>query len=288
VPPELPELEGVRHTYVQVNGFRAHVAEAGDPAAEPVVMLHGWPQHWWCWHKVVPPLAERYRVICPDLRGHGWSDAPHGAYDKPQLADDLIATLDALGLDRVRLVGHDWGAMAGFLACLQAPHRFDRYLALGIAPPFGKRDLRRLLDIWRLAYQLPISAPVLGPLLVSREGVIRFVLLAGTSKRGAMTRADLDLYARAIAARPHVTVALYRTFLTRELAQIARGRWAGRLSVPTRIMVGEHEPIANAERILDSKDWADDLRVHELAGVGHFTPEEAPEVVAERALSFFA
>ena len=60
-------------------------------------MLHGWPQHWWCWHKVIPELAERYRVICPDLRGFGWSDAPPRGYDKPQFAADLVALLDALG-----------------------------------------------------------------------------------------------------------------------------------------------------------------------------------------------
>jgi pimeloyl-ACP methyl ester carboxylesterase len=288
VPPELPELAGVRHSYIDVNGFRAHIAEAGDPDADPVVMLHGWPQHWWCWHKVIPPLAERYRVICPDLRGHGWSDAPHGPYDKPQLAKDLIATLDVLGLDRVRLVGHDWGAMTGFLACMNAPERFDRFLALGIAPPFGNRDPKRILDLWRLWYQLPISAPLLGPRLMSREGVIRFAIMTGSHKRGSFTRTDLDLYAQALAERPHVTVSLYRTFLTREIAQIARGRWAKRLRVPTRIMVGEHEPIGDAERMLDAKQWADDLRVHELPGVGHFTPEEAPEAVSERALSFFA
>jgi pimeloyl-ACP methyl ester carboxylesterase len=59
-----------------------------------------------------------------DLRGFGWSDAPPGAYDKQTLADDLLAVLDALDLDRVCLMAHDWGAWSGFLACLAAPERF--------------------------------------------------------------------------------------------------------------------------------------------------------------------
>jgi pimeloyl-ACP methyl ester carboxylesterase len=289
LPPELPELAGVRHTYIEVNGFRAHVAEAGDADAEPLVMLHGWPQHWWCWHKVIPRLAERYRVICPDLRGHGWSDAPPGGYDKPQLAEDLIGVMDALGLDRVRLIGHDWGAVAGYLACIRHPERFDRYLSLSIAPPFPSGDPKDALGIWRLYYQIPLTAPLLAPRLLSNPGFLRFVIERGTMKEGAMSDADVDLYARAMAERSRVSLAIYRTFVTRELVQVATGRWAGQLRVPTRMIVGEHEITTNAERAMKAADGrADGFRVHELKGVGHFLPEEAPEAVVETALSFFA
>jgi pimeloyl-ACP methyl ester carboxylesterase len=274
---------------VDVNGFRAHVAEAGDPSAEPIVMLHGWPQHWWCWRKVIPRLAERYRVICPDLRGHGWSDAPAGGYDKPQLVRDLIAVMDALGLDRVRLIGHDWGAVAGYLACIRQPERFDRLLALSAPPPFPTGDPKELLGIWRIYYQLPLTAPLIAPRLVSSERFLAFVIRSGTHKRGAMSRADVDSYARALAERPHVTLGLYRTFITREAAPMATGRWAGRLRVPTRVMVGEHDLVTDAGRIIKgARRYADDLRVHELDGIGHFVPEEAPDAVVESALSFFA
>ena len=73
-----------------------HVAEAGS--GPPLLLVHGWPQHWFCWRRVVPLLADRYRLIMPDLRGHGWSDAPRG-YDKEQLATDLLGLLDTLELD---------------------------------------------------------------------------------------------------------------------------------------------------------------------------------------------
>lgn len=285
----MPQLDGVRHSYVEINGFRAHVAEAGDPGAEPLVMLHGWPQHWWCWHKVIPPLAERYRVICPDLRGHGWSDAPEHGYDKPQLMADLIALLDELGLDRVRLIGHDWGGLTGFLACVRHPERVDRFIALGIGPPFPTGDPKELLGIWRAAYQLPLTAPLIAPRLVRREGFIGLIIRLGANKRGAISRADVDLYASALAERPHVTLGLYRTFLTREIGPMLAGRWAGRLTVPTRVILGEDELVATPDRVMKAaRRYADDMRVHELEGIGHFVPEEAPGVVVERALSFFA
>src|SRR4051794_4053373 len=104
--PELPQIDGVRHDFIRVNGFRMHVAEAGAHDGRPVVCLHGWPQAWWCWHKIMPTLAGAgFRVIAPDLRGHGWSETPGAGYEKAQFADDLIALMDALELDRVNLVG---------------------------------------------------------------------------------------------------------------------------------------------------------------------------------------
>jgi pimeloyl-ACP methyl ester carboxylesterase len=272
----IPDLPGVRHSFLEVNGFRAHVAEAGDPDAPPIVLLHGWPQHWWCWRKVIPALAERHRVVCPDLRGHGWSDAPAGGYDKPQLASDLIAAMDALGLDRVRLVGHDWGGLVGFLACLWRPERFERLLALGVTPPWGSRDPRSALEIWRLWYQLPLTLPGIAPLLVAKPGFIRMFLRGGTTARDAMTPADVDLYANVIAKRPHVTTGVYRSFLPREALAIATGRWAGPFTVPARVLVGDHEPVARPRLI-------DGVPVEVLPGVGHFVPEEAPEAVLRYA-----
>src|SRR5204863_7343073 len=121
---------------VDVGGLSVHVAEAGS--GPPLVLLHGWPQNWYCWRRVVPLLAPKFRLIMPDLRGHGWSDAPRRGYEKEQLADDLVGLLDALQLDEVGMVGHDWGGWVGFLACLRAPERFGGLLALGIPHPFQR------------------------------------------------------------------------------------------------------------------------------------------------------
>ena len=72
--PDLPDVPGVRHLLVEVEGVRLHVAEAGE--GDPVVLQHGWPEHWYAWRHVIPKLARTRRVIAPDLRGFGWSEAP--------------------------------------------------------------------------------------------------------------------------------------------------------------------------------------------------------------------
>ena len=155
----LPQLPGVEHRFVDTARLRVHVAEAGS--GEPLVLQHGWPQHWLAWRKLIPELAESYRVICPDLRGLGWSDAPPQGYEKEQMASDLLALLDALELDRVRLVGHDWGGFAGFLACLRAPERFERFCCLGITTPW-LRVSSSPAAFAKTAYQPLLATPGLG------------------------------------------------------------------------------------------------------------------------------
>jgi pimeloyl-ACP methyl ester carboxylesterase len=94
---ELPHVEGVEHRDVRLPGrVRLHIAEAGE--GEPLVLLHGWPQHWYCWRGVVSELGSTYRLVMPDLRGFGWSEAPGGGYDAPTFAADIVALLDSLEL----------------------------------------------------------------------------------------------------------------------------------------------------------------------------------------------
>jgi pimeloyl-ACP methyl ester carboxylesterase len=275
---DLPALEGVTHRTVQARGLSFHVAEAG--AGEPFLLLHGWPQHWWAWRKVVPLLAPHARLIMPDLRGFGWSDAPPGGYDKRTMADDVLAVLDALGLQRVRIVGHDWGGWIAFLACMKAPERFERALVLGISPPFGRPSPRMLLDLWRFAYMLAIAAPALGERLVRSERFVRTMLAA---RPGAFNDEDVRAFAAVLAepARARASVQLYRTFLLREAVRGARAR----LHVPTRLVVGARDPVVRPSLLAGRERHADDLTIELVPDCGHWIPAERPDLVAERVLA---
>ena len=93
------------HSMAFVNGERIHYVRAGE--GDPVVLLHGWPQTWYMWRKVIPTLAERYTVIAPDLRGFGQSSKPETGYDKRTVATDVYELVRSLGFEKVFLVGHD-------------------------------------------------------------------------------------------------------------------------------------------------------------------------------------
>ena len=285
---ELPEVEGVTHRWVDAEGLSVHVAEAGT--GPPLLLLHGWPQHWYCWRRVVPTLAERFHLIIPDLRGHGWSSAPSTGYEKEQLATDLLATLDALGLESVGLVGHDWGGWTGFLAALRAPERFRGFVALGIVHPFQRPTFAKALQAWRGAYQVALSTPVLAEaLLRSSPRFVAAGIRAATVRPDAVSERDRLHYGEVLQqpARAHATVQMYRTFLVREVPHVRRYR-QHRLTVPTRLVIGAGDPIGSPALLDGWQDCADDMRVDIVDDAGHFLPEEVPERVVAEVLEHFA
>jgi pimeloyl-ACP methyl ester carboxylesterase len=237
------------------------------------------------WRHVVPLLAPHARLVMIDLRGFGWTDAPPGDYDKQTLADDLLAVLDALDLERVCLMGHDWGAWSGFLACLAEPERFAAFLALGSPRPGGRPSARQLLEVWRFGYQVAIASPVLGRRLVADRRVVERVIVGGAVQRQAWTPDDLRAFSAVLAepARAQASVGLYRTFLAREVARTPHGR----LRVPTRIMLGARDPAIPVVLLDGADDDADDVRVEIVPDCGHFVPEEHPALVARRARELF-
>jgi pimeloyl-ACP methyl ester carboxylesterase len=285
----LPFVDGVSHHYVDAGGLRMHVAEAGPPDGEPVVLLHGWPQHWYEWRHVVPLLADRYRLVMPDLRGLGWTDAPRDGYLKEQLARDVVALLDAMGLGRVKLIGHDWGGFVGFLLCLSEPSRVERYLVMNIIHPWPRRRARGILDSWRVAYQLPLVAPILGPRVTRRTGYVGTILRRANP--GVFSDEEVEAFAAPLRepARAAATAGYYRTFLRHELPALAAGRWRSqRLTVPTLYLFGTKDFAMTPDTARGFEPYADDMRLELVDGVGHFIVDERPDLVARRALEFFA
>jgi pimeloyl-ACP methyl ester carboxylesterase len=283
---DVPTVAGIAHREVSVEGVRLHIADAGD--GPPLILLHGWPQHWWCWRHLIPALARDHRVLAPDLRGFGWSDAPRDAYAKSTFAADILALMDAEALDRVRLIGHDWGGYASFLLALEHPDRIERMVCLDIAPPWLRPPRPRQLIAPLLgSYQALLAAPVVGPrTMTSSNWFIRWVIRAGSGPAKRWSDDELDMYARVLRdpARARATTACYRTFLTRELPGILMaGRGAEDLEVPTLLLMGESSPL---RRVLDPQP-SRCLRVETIGGAGHFLPEEAPAEVLELALAHF-
>lgn len=284
-----PEIDGVTHRYVDVPGVRLHVAEAGE--GPPVLLLHGWPQHWWIWRKVIPELASERRLICPDLRGFGWSEAPRGPYEISELATDMVALLDALELDRVDLIGHDWGGYTGFLLCLNEPERIRNYLALGIVHPWFEPPKPSPQALQRTAYQFLLASPLVGEsMLRFLPGFVKLVLRRGAHPDMRWSEEELDCYARCFRHRDHALASshVYRSFLLRELPRLKKGHYRSqRSSVPTRILAGEADPVVRGDILAGFEPYADDMSVEEVKGCGHFIAEERPDLVIERARELF-
>jgi pimeloyl-ACP methyl ester carboxylesterase len=286
-----PQLDGVRHRFVELPGLRMHVAEAG--AGDPVLLLHGFPQHWWEWREVIPALAGRYRVICPDLRGAGWTDAPADGYNATQLLADVLALLDALEVDRVHVLAHDWAALLGFQLSLNHPERVRSFISAATPHPYVRFHPGLLLVLWRLWFQLVIIMPVLGPRLLSggRQRFTRYLLRNFAYSPEAFTEADIGIFLAPLRqpARARAGSALYRGFIIRGVAQIAAGRYRStQLRTPTRVLYGARDPGIKPEFLRGYEDHADDLILVNVERAAHFVIDDRPDAVVENALEFFA
>jgi len=284
----MPHADGVTHRWVDAGGLRVHLAEAGQEGAEPVLMLHGWPQHWYEWRGLIPLLRDRYRLLMPDLRGLGWTEATPGGYEKDNLARDQVALLDALGIERVKLMGHDWGGYAGFLMCLMFPERVEAFVPMNINHPWPRPSVRSFLNFWRLAYQLPMVAPWIGPRVSRRRGFIK-LMLAG-SKKGVFTADELEAFEAPYRepARSFATAAYYRSFQRHDLRLLVRRHWGSyRLTVPTLMLYGEGDQVIRPSTLEGYERYADDMRVASVADTGHFIADARPDFVAQQALEFF-
>ncbi len=133
--PPLPEASGFEHLLVETPGLRTHLAVIGE--GDPVVLLHGFPEHWWQWQAIAPVIAARgYRVYCPDLRGAGCAVAADPRVERETRLHGLLALFDALHLERAHLVSHDMGAITAMQLTYDHPERVRPAVQLSVWPPF--------------------------------------------------------------------------------------------------------------------------------------------------------
>ena len=291
----MPEVAGVAvaHRWVDVGGGVAvHVAEAGEERAGggTVVLLHGFPQHWYAWRRVVGDLAVDHRVVCLDMRGFGWSDAPKRGYDTGTRVADVLAVMDALGVGKARVIAHEFGAWTAFMLCLRAPERVSHLLALNVVHPWPPH--RRLLpQAWRYWYTSPLEAPLLGRFVLRHmPGFTRYLLRKGIADPAARDDAAIAEFVRAAGERGRARAgeAMHRAYALRDIPGLALGRYRGlRLSTPTRILAGERDFALSPRAVTGAGDHADDLTVEVIAGCGHFVHEERPDAVVRAAYELF-
>ena len=294
-PPDLPELEGVRHHFLDLSGLRMHVAEAG--AGEPVLLLHGSLQNWWAWRKVLPGLARTYRVLAPDLRGAGWTDAPATGYTRAQTVADLLAALDALGVGPVRLVSTDMSVIAGYALCYEHPGRVLAHASIGVPPmamKLGLRHVRAFLPLW---HQEVGAIPGLAPVLLGRgrQRLARHMLLDFSPEGRPPDPEEIELYLARLRLpdRARVTSVMFRSLVFPELARSMRGYYRRvRLTVPTLVVASSEDrsfpPAVTEDLVRTAAPYVDHVEIGVVDRAAHYVAQENPEALVEHLERFFA
>ncbi len=285
----MPQVEGVDHKFVNAGEMSFHVALAGE--GDPVLLLHGFPEHWWAWREVIPRLAKHHRVIAMDLRGFGWSDIAWEGFEKENMADDVARVLAALGIERVKLAGHGWGGYIGYLLALKRPDLVERLVAISAPPPWMPLTRRSLAGLARFHHQLTLAMPFFGNKAVEKRLYVARLIRAWSRDNKNLKKDAQRIYSRDLKASTRARAAslLHRTWLTRELGPTLAGRYRGKdkLAVPTLVIHSKRDPLVSPALFNGIHKGASNLRVQTVPNAGHFLPEERPSVVADAMLEFF-
>ena len=216
---EQSPVDGVSFRFIQSNGITMRIAEMGDSG--PLLLLaHGWPESWYSWrHQIVSLANAGYRVVAPDMRGFGESEAPPNVddYDVIHTSADLVGILDALGEETAVLVGHDWGAIIAWQTVLLHPERFTALINMSV--PYRGRPA-----------QSPIER-------MKQSAGENFHYIVYHNEPGGVAEAEYDANPRGLISHVYLGIAANSETLPPKVTDPLRsaGGWIDRLGAPIRL-----------------------------------------------------
>src|SRR5688572_15835847 len=148
-----------RHSEVHLGtGVRLHYVEQGNAKGPTVILLHGYSDSWVSWKQVLPLIDQKYHVYVPDQRGHGESERPASGYSFPDFAGDIIAFMDAKGIQKATIVGHSMGSFVAQHVATMAPERVEKLVLVGSAPAVSHGEVSQLqVEVSALTDPVPVK-----------------------------------------------------------------------------------------------------------------------------------
>lgn len=276
-------LNGFKHRMVKAGDVNIHAVIGGN--GPPLLLLHGFPQTWWEWHKMMPELGKDYTVVALDFRGAGHSDCPLGGYDKATLADDVHVAMQALGFERYAACGHDIGAMVALALAFKHRDALTHLAVLDAPMPgwSGWEDNLTHSKVWHFAFQMKRDLPE--RLIYGREfDYVSTFMFDRAFDHGAIKHEDIEIFARALAQPGNTRGGLewYRAFPADHANGLA---WKETpLTVPVLALGGEHR--YGARMVPMVQEFATHVSGGSISDCGHWVPEERPVEVTQALIAF--
>jgi pimeloyl-ACP methyl ester carboxylesterase len=286
IPPPGATIPGVKHHLASVNGTKLHYVTAGD-SGSPIVLVHGWPETWWAFRKLIPLLAQTHRVFALDLRGFGDSSSTDAEYGEAVAAEDLHRLVEHIGAGPVHLLCQDVSGGTGFR--FAATHPDDVVSFIGVETTLAGFGLEALADVngfgsWHVGF---LGAPGIPAMLLpghERELLAGWAYPLMTGTHDAVTDGDMDEFVRTY-ARPNAwrgTEGLYQALFSDNGATKALAE-AHPITAPVLAVDGASYPFTeNTFRQVA----AGEITAAHIQNVGHLVAQEAPEQLAAVIVEF--
>ncbi len=285
-------LHGFKNGYAEVNGVRLHYVVGGK--GDPLVLLPGWPETWWTFHKIMPALAEHYTVIAIDLRGMGASSKPSDGYDKKNMAKDIHDLVKLLGYDKAAIAGHDIGSAVAFayaenypeatdkLVMMEFPHPDESLMSFPLLPaqsPVGDKVGASRPYLWWFAFNQINGLPeqlLAGRIRIEQDWLFKYFLV----NDNAIDARDRAVYERAYNSADAIRAsnAWYKAFEQ----DVTDNKGYGKLETPTLVLAG---PAYKWMKVVVAKK-STNLTAVEIQNSGHFVQEEQPDFVSTAMIGF--
>lgn len=281
-PPAQKPTHAIASRFANVNGTRLHYLTAGS--GEPVILLHGYAETSHMWRPLMALLANTHTVIAPDLRGAGESATPADGYTKAEMARDIHGLAEKLGLQQIRIVGHDIGLMVAYAYAAQYPKEVLRIVLMdAFLPGVGAwRDVWLMRDLWHFHFygKTPLA------LVHGRERIYfeHFWNDFAADPKHSIPERDRRIYAKAYARKGGMRAGFeyFRAFEqdARDFAAFAKKK----LTMPMLVLTGEK---ASGEFLIQQgRLVAKEVEGVVVRGSGHWLMEEAPDQIIPKLVEF--
>lgn len=280
----------VRHHTARVNGLKMHYVEAGEGL--PVVLLHGFPETWYCWRHQLPVLSSRYRVIAPDLRGYGETEKPASGYDKRTMANDIVALMKHCGVAKASIVGHDRGARVATRLAKDHPAAVERLVVMDNTPTrviFERMNAEIARGHWFFIFNNVPDLPE--ALIAGREEIwLRFIFSSWCYNPELFTPEEIGVYVRAYSRPGGLRGAFSDYRAGREDVAQDEADKNELIQCPTLALWGEDFELGG--KMWDFREiWnkmAARMEFLSIPQCGHLPHEEQPDAVNRELLRFLA